>query len=262
MTGLLRGVYQTNTVQSVGNIMILTRDVPTDTRPREQLHIIENTPYATFLSEVNRVRKEKNPKVVAIRVKRPSTAPVFSNDARGFLVALVRDFVLEVPAPEQPQQSTGFFSGAAPPAQVYRITSPEAEFVLSFNLKPESTAGRLRLTGRLEGFDPGPRAQVLAVNEEENKTVPLTTLTGTLVLGVLRTKLQGQPLDFPVEVPGLENVKVHSISPLDPSGWMRVVLTPKPRAGPTSPPGVTSTSPGAAPLSPEPPQPSPTISRR
>ena len=92
----------------------------------------------------------------------------FAADANGYLVALVHDFVLEVPAP--PQALKGGLFG--PPAQVYRFTSPQAEFVISFKITPQTEKEPVRLSGRIESFDPGPQAKVYAVNEDEGKAEP------------------------------------------------------------------------------------------
>ena len=91
---------------------------------------------------------------------------------------------------------------------------------------PPSYGRQGRLTGRVEGFDAGPGAKVFALNEDENKPVPLPAFTSAIALGVLRNRIQGQPIDVPLNDPNLRGLAINHVSPLDPSGWMRVVLTP------------------------------------
>lgn len=199
-----------------------SRDVPPNAPPKDAVQVTTNADYAAFLKAVDEARAANNPKVTALRIKRPDRAPEFASDARGFLVALVSDFQLDVPAP--PQAAKGGLAG--PPARVYRISSPQAEFVVSFKVEPPSDGRQGRLTGRVEGFDAGPGAKVSALNEDENKPAPLTAFTSAFVLGILRTKIQGQPIDAPLNDPNLRGFAIQQVSPLDPSGWMRVVLTP------------------------------------
>src|SRR5262249_23615970 len=150
-------------------------------------------------------------------------SPRFAADARGYLVALVRDFLVDVPAP--PAAARGGIAG--PPAQIYRITAPQAEFVISFQVTPESQDRPIRLAGPAEGFAPGPGARVYAINEDETKAVPLTAFTSAIVLGVMRARLAGQPVDLPLSNLNLGRYAIRAVSPLDPSGWMRVVLAPR-----------------------------------
>jgi hypothetical protein len=225
LTNLAQGYFQSDAVRSVENLMIVTKKIPPDAPPQQGIVWTQNADYPTFLKAVETARAAKDPKVVAIRIKRPGRAPDFAADARGDLVALVHDFLIEVPAPEQSAQA-GSMSG--PPAKVYRITAPKSEFTISFKITPESQKTPLRLAGRIEAFDPGPGAKVFAVNEDENKAVPLTTFTAAFVLGMFRAKMQGQPVDVPLSNFKLKGFVINSVSGLDPSGWMRLVLTPKP----------------------------------
>ena len=58
------------------------------------------------------------------------------------------------------------------------------------------------------------------------KPVALPAFTSAIALGVLRNRIQGQPIDAPLNDPNLRGLAINHVSPLDPSGWMRVVLTP------------------------------------
>ena len=88
----------------------------------------------------------------------------------------------------------------------------------------------LRLTGRIEGFDPGPNARVFAINEDENQADAAERLRQhRSSSGVFRTKLQGQPIDVPLSNVQLRGFAIRSVSPLDPSGWIR--REPRPDLG-------------------------------
>ena len=60
---------------------------------------------ATYLKSTahfkEETKKAKDPRVSAIRILRLEKPPEFSSDARGFLVALIHDFQIDVPAPDQ-----------------------------------------------------------------------------------------------------------------------------------------------------------------
>jgi len=154
-------------------------------------------------------------------------------------VALVPDFQIEVPAP--PQAAKGGVGG--PPARVYRITSPQAEFTVSFKVTPETATEPMRFSGHVEDFDPGPGSKVLAVNEDEDKAEPLTAFTGAFVSGILRTKLRGKPFDVPLNNVKLKGFAINSVYPLDPSGWLRVVLVPTKETSTVKPPTLNPSGP-------------------
>ena len=44
------------------------------------------------------------------------------------------------------------------------------------------------------------------------------------MLGAIRSRLQGQPIDVPLSNLPLRGFALQSVSPLDPSGWIRVNL--------------------------------------
>jgi len=230
ITSLSRGYLQSSDAQSVENLMVLTKKPEPNTPPAKAVDVRPNTDYATFLKAVQEARAAGDPAVTAIRVKRPNDPPMFAADARGYLVALVRDFEIEVPVP--PEMTRGGLFG--PPAQVYRIVSPQAEFVISFQVTPQTQDKPVRLAGKLEGFDPGPSAKVYTINDDESKVTPLSPLATVAVMSGVRNKLQGRPIDVPLSNLKLRGFAIKEVSPLEPSGWIRVNLirtTPSPFAG-------------------------------
>ncbi len=170
---------------------------------------------------MKKAQEANDPKVVALRVKRPTKGPEFGVDTQGNLVALVNDLQLEVPVPPQAAQA----GGALPPAKVLRLVAPQAEFTISFKVLPASGAEPVRIKGKIEAFDPGPNAKIFAVDEDENQAKPLNTFASLFVLGGLRSKLKGQPINVPLSAVKMPGVVLHEVSPLDPSGWIRVSLS-------------------------------------
>ena len=220
LSNFARGFLQTEEVKQVENVMIVTADAAPNSPPGAGAQVTRNADYPTFLKAIDAARAADNPKVQALRVKRPSRPPDFGVDSQGNLVAIVRDFQLDVPAP--PQAAKGGATG--PPARVYRISAPVAEFSIAFKVDAKSQVEPIRLNGQIVNFDPGPGARVIAIDEDESKAQPLTTFSTRIVLGIFKAKLQGQPIDLPLSSLQLRGFAIRSVSPLDPTGWIRVNL--------------------------------------
>jgi hypothetical protein len=218
LTSAGAGLWLRDQVQSVQNLMIVTKAVPPGTPPGQAVTVTKNVDFPTYLKAVEEAKKAKNPNVSALRVIRPSKPPEFSTDARGYLVALVHDFQVEVPIPDGQGQGL-----AGVPAKVFLIKIPLAEVVLSYKTV-DATPGALKLHAQVEEFNPGTNAEVLAINDDEKKATALNRFSGAIIVSAVGAKLrsQGGDIDFSkFDVPG---VKLKSISPLDPSGWVRANL--------------------------------------
>ena len=237
-TNFVRGFLEAEKAQSVKTLMIVTAKPSPDAPART---ITPNVDYAAYLKAADAARAANDPNVQAIRLTKPGRSPQLSVDSNGFLVATLHDFSLEVPAPEAAAKG-GLFG---PAAKVYRIDAPEAELTVSLQATPGANNAPIRLTGRVEGFDPGPRARVLAINDDESKAAPLSGLATAPVLAVFSGKLKGMPIDVPLSDLNLPGFVLTSVSPVDPTGWVRVALTPTPAAdnGPRLP-----TTPAAEPV--------------
>jgi hypothetical protein len=85
-----------------------------------------------------------------------------------------------------------------------------------------------RLHAKVEDFNPGTNAEVLAITDDETKAVPLSRFSGALVLGGIGGRLRSQPIDISLAQVHLPGFSIRSVSPLDPSGWLRVGLEPNP----------------------------------
>ncbi len=222
IANLVNGFFQKPEVRDVTNLMIVTSKNP-DNPAIPNVSVTRNVDFATFLAEVKKVRELNDPSVQVFRIFRPSRALRFGADAQGRLIVLTPEFLMEVPAPAQATRG-GALTG--PPAQVYRIKADRAEFAVTFTLKPGEGDAPPQLSGTVAGFDPGSVVQVFAINEEESNAVRLNAFTARIVTGALGANVSGRNFDVPLKV--LEGVKIRltSASSLDPTGWMRVVLSP------------------------------------
>ncbi len=219
LTSAASGIWLQDKVKSVENLMIVTKAVPPGTPPRDAVTVRQNVDFATYLKAVDEARKAKDPRVAALRVLRPQEPPEFSSDARGFLVALIHDLQLEVPAPDA--SSGGNMIGVE--AKVLRIKVPLAEVAVSYQLDTASP-GALRVHGKIEEFSPGTNAEVIAINNDETKGTPLTRFTSAFVMGAMGAKIRSQKIDVALNQLKLPGFAIQEVSPLDPSGWMRVNL--------------------------------------
>jgi hypothetical protein len=236
LSSVADGLFQRPDVQSVQNMMIQTHDVPADSPASSKATVTRNVDYPTYLKAVEAADKAKNPKVIAIRVTRPPQAPEFGVDARGFLVALIRDVQLDVPAPDRSSQA-GSMVGAD--AKVLRARIPELEVAFSYQ-PDQSQPGTNRIKAKVEDFTPSPSSQVLGIGNDEAKATPLNRFGGALVLSMLGVRLKNQPpIDVDLNRLNLRGMAIQSVSPLDPSGWVRVTLART--AAPA--PGVVAESP-------------------
>jgi hypothetical protein len=227
LTSAAAGAYQRDEVKSVRNVMIITKDVPAGAAPRDAFTVTKNVDFATFAKAVEDVRKARSSKATALRVTRPLGPPEFCTDARGFLIALIRDLQVEVPAP--PQEARGGPMGA--PAQIYRIKIPLAEVAVSAQVEAAADHS-VRVRGKVEEFTPGPAAEVWAIDRDETKAVTLSRFSSAVIIGAMVARLRSQPIDLTLDQSRLPGISIRSVSPLDPSGWLRVSLARDPNAPP------------------------------
>jgi hypothetical protein len=218
LTSAGAGLWLREQVRSVNNLMIVTKAVPPGTPPGQAITVTKNVDFAAYLKAVEEAQKARNPNVAAIRVIRPTQPPEFSTDARGFLVALVHDFQIEVPIPEGQGQGL-----AGVPAKVFLIKIPLAEVVLSYKTV-DATPGALKLHAQVEEFNPGTNARVFAINDDENKATELNRFSGAIIVSAIGAKLRSQGGDIDFSKLALPGVKIKSVSALDPSGWVRANL--------------------------------------
>lgn len=246
LTSAVDALFRRPGVQNVENVMIVTHDVPPGTPPAQAVTISTNVDFPTYLKAVEEALKAKNPKVQALRIRRPAQPPEFAADARGFLVALVKDIEIDLPAPD-PSTQAGSALGAG--AKVLRMKLPQAEIALSYNVEPRS-ATSYHVSGKVEDITVPPTAQVLAIRdaEAEADAKPLNRFSGALVITAVLGRLRTQPLDANLDNVRLPNLAIQSVSPVDPSGWVRVNLVrtaEEPPVPTVVPPVVDATQPAA-----------------
>jgi len=246
LTSAVDGLFQRPQVQSVENVMIVTHDVPPGTPPDQAVTVSTNVDFPTYLKAVDEAVKANNPKVQALRIRRPAQPPEFAADARGYLVAIVHDLQIDVPAPD-PSTPAGRALGAN--ARVLRVNLPKAEVALSYQIESPSP-GTHKVRAKIEEFTPDPNSQALAIQDDETKAAPLTRFSGALVIGTLAGKIRSQPIEANLDNLRLPGYAIQSISPLDPSGWVRLNLVkaaePVPVESPV-PPAITPDAPTTAP---------------
>ena len=257
LTSAAGGIWRQDRFRSVQNVMIQTKAVPPGTPPGDAVEVREDVSFADFIKAVDAARNARDPRVQAMRITRPRQPPEFSTDARGYLVALVRDFQLEAPAPDP--QSGGALLGV--PAKVLRFKAPLVEVALSYQLDP-STPGSLQLKGKIQEFNPGTGGEVLAIGDDEDQARPLTRFQSAIVMTALGVRMRSQNIDINLDQLPLPGFAIRSVSPPDPSGWARINLVrtdltppqqtqpaqdvlPGPTHGPAFPGGTTPSPTGA-----------------
>lgn len=222
INNLLNGFFGSERLKNLTNLMIVTRKTSPDAPPADRVLVRENVDYATFLKEIDEARKADDPNVLAVRVIKPSQPPEFCADREGRLIALLHGVAIEVPAPTAANR--GGITG--PPAKVFRLEFANAEVAISFEVQPATGTLPVRISGRVENFEAGPGAKVFALNDDESKPVELNAISRTLVLGIATRRIKGQPIDQPLSALNLPGYTLRSVSPLDPTGWLRIVLMP------------------------------------
>ena len=218
LSNAIAGFLASDLAQGVDNVMIATKAVAPDAPPQEGVTIGKNVDYPTFLKTVDESRAANDPKVTALRLKRPATAPEVAADARGYLVILVKDFQLDVPAPPG-----GLLGGNV---KVLRFLVPTAEFVLSFTVPAREADKEMILDAKVEDFVYGITSKVQTIGDDESQVTTLGPFQGNIALAGFRTKLQQVPIHAPLGNLKIQGFDINEVSPLDPSGWMRVVLAP------------------------------------
>jgi hypothetical protein len=232
LTSAVDGLFNRPAVQAVDNVMIRTHDVPPGTPPSQAVTVRLNVDFPTYLKVAEEAARANNPKVTALRIKRPPHPPEFAVDARGFLVVLLRDLEIDAPAPD-PRSQAGSVLGV--PAKVLRLKIPQLESAVSYQVDSPTPFSHL-VKGKIEEFNPSTNSQVQAINDDESKAQTLNRFSGALVLTTLATKIRQQPINASLDDLKLPGFAIQSISPLDPSGWMRVSLVRTvPVAAPAAP---------------------------
>ncbi len=217
MSRVVEGLLAGDEVKGVDNLMIVTKAVEAGAPAKDGVTIGKNVDYPTFLKNIAEAQAANNPKVTAIRIKKPTTPPEFAADARGYLVILVRDFQMEVPAP------AGGLLGAN--AKVLRFMIPTAEFVLSFKVVNDASGKPGTLDAKVEDLVWGSGSKVQTIGEDESQAAPMGPFQANIALAGFRTKLEQVPIQAPLSALKIPGFDLAEVSPLDPSGWIRVVLT-------------------------------------
>jgi hypothetical protein len=92
-------------------------------------------------------------------------------------------------------------------------------------VNPVNPAQPPRVSAQVKGIDFGPESKVEGIVDREDQAEPLNPILRAGALAVLTSRLQGQPLSIPINFQIPAGFVLRSVSPLDPSGWIRFVLT-------------------------------------
>ncbi len=218
-SNIAKGLMEDSVARDVQNIMVVTtKNVDNPTVPGVSTQ--KNAGFADFLAKVKETRGGGGGSA-AIRLFKPEKPIEASTDADGHLVLVVPDFAIDVPAPEQATKG-GALTG--PPAQIYRIKADRAEFTIEVSIQPPVENSPARIVGKILGFDGGPNLQVLAINEDEAQPVTLSALTGRIIATGFGAQLSRIPIDQPIKQLANAPVELVDSTPLDPTGWMRLVF--------------------------------------
>jgi hypothetical protein len=247
LSNAVAGLLASDEVRGVDNVMIVTKAVQPGAPAKEGVTVGKNVDFATYLKNIEEARAANNPNVTALRIKKPTTAPEFAADERGYLVVLVRDFQMDVPAP--PGAERGGLLGA--PSRVLRFLVPTAEFILSYRVASNGSSPPTELDVKVEDFVHSTNSKVQTLFDDESKPTTMGPFQANLALLGFKNKLQQVPIKLPLTSLNIPGFSLTQISPLDPSGWMRVVLTPNGqpihRPGAASQPAPVAATPAAAP---------------
>jgi hypothetical protein len=227
---LVEGFLSTPKALEVNNIMVVAGS---SSSAKDAIQIKQNVTAAEYLKTVDEQAKTSSGTQV-VRFKKPTKAPEFAVDAKGRLVLIVHDFQVDLPVPAQVAKI-----GFGTPPKAYRLVAPTAEFVFDIKAVTTSTNG-IQIAGVLKEFAQSPGSKVLAIVDDESKALPLDPIRGGIIYTGFGTALKSKPINVPIENVKLKGYNIASISDLDPSGWLRVVLTPtgeRPLAPVAVPPG-------------------------
>ena len=222
MSNVVAGLLSSDEVRGVDNVMIVTKAVQPGAPAKEGITVGRNVDYPTFLKNIDEARAANNPNVTALRIKKPTVPPEFASDERGYLVVLVKDFQMDVPAP--PGSERGGLLGA--PSKVLRFLVPTAEFILSYKVASNGSGPPTELDVKVEDFVASGNSKVQTLFDDESKPTTMGPFQANLALLGFKTKLQQVPIKAPLTTLNIPGFSLAQVSPLDPSGWMRVVLMP------------------------------------
>jgi hypothetical protein len=221
LTNFAGGYLTSPEVQGVDNILIETRDVPEGTPLAEAVTITPNADWPTFSQAVDRARAANNPKIQAVRLRKPARPPLFGADRDGNLVAVLRDVTIDLAAPAQGPNGVQI---PGPPARVYRLTSPQLEIAIDGSYRPATAEEGASFQGQIVAVDPGAGAKITAIDQDENAGTLLNPLVNVVVLTAIRTRLQQRPVNLPLDRLLIPGFAFTGVTDLHPTGWLRVSL--------------------------------------
>ena len=190
-------------VRSVKNLMIVIKDVPPGTPPRDAVKSPRMSISRPIAKAVDDARKPKpgSPKDDRPADHPPAAAARVQHRCPGVPGRLIHDLQLDVPAPEE--EAKGGIVGAA--AKIYRIKMPLAEVALSYQVD-SSTPDALQLQAKVEDFNSGHQRGSAGDHRRRNQGRCPLAFSAAFVLGAIGGKIRTQPIDAcprPAQAAGL-----------------------------------------------------------
>jgi hypothetical protein len=214
LSNLVRGYYETADVRDVQSLLIETGLGTADQPVEERIRVTQNADVEAFLKANDEAKASNNPNRKAIRIKKVAKPPVFGVDSRGRLIVLLEDVEIDVPAPAN-----------LPGARAYQIISPRVEVVAEVQVIPAQAGENYpRVKGRFVEFDPGREFKAFELGKGEPK--PVNPIQSRLLVAGLSAGMEQQTIDFPITKAPIPGVALSYATPLDASGWMRLLLVP------------------------------------
>ncbi len=216
------GAFKNPEIQGITSLQI---EAPAGTAaPGTAPKISRNVEFPAYLEAVQQGQQAGNASQL-VRILKPSRAPDYSVASNGDLLVSIPDFQLDVPAPSQ--LKGGAVGG--PAASVYRIAAPSVQLGLSVFLDRSNPAVPPALKAKVTSFNLDPKFSVKAIDKDEASAQPLNPIVSRVVSAGLSSKIVGQTFDLPVAALNRPDVALVDVSPLDPSGWLRLILAPRPQ---------------------------------
>ena len=220
LSNLLRGSFVGERYGSVSNVMVVSKNIPAGAPRSSAFEATLNADDATYRKAVDAAVAVNDPKALAVRIRRPSRCPEVGVDATGKLIFVIDDLGVELSVPPDTPRN-----GLPPAAKILRLAAKRVEVAVNFLVTARTEKEPVRLDGEIASIDVGPLADLRAeAIDKDDKATNLTEFDKALLVGDLRAQAQGQKVDIPLSNLKLEGFAIQSITPLDPSGWVRAVL--------------------------------------
>ncbi len=223
LNNAINSFYQRPEIAQIENLLVSL--MPSETEGDAPIVNVErNASYAAFLKTAEQLKE--NPDALTIRLFKPAEPPQIVVDRNGDLTLVIRNLVIEVPAPDNFNLGGELFNRNAPSRDVKAIRFEFGRFELNTKLQvtPTKNGQSLSLKGGVSGFDLGGRettVSTLGAEESDAQQLNLVYRSGALAIVIeqLRDRTFSEEISLSGQLPGL---LINSISEINPTGWIRI----------------------------------------